>query len=308
MDRQFLGRRVRLLDLDATAVERFVAECLDPVPGAGDEAAAADGPTITLRGVPSAVPDAVDLGSATVGPWGTRHLRAGPDEFWVVEDGGGVHGTVGADGADLVLHGRPFTARRALHAAFAEAMTASGRLRLHTAVVADGRRVALLLGPSGRGKSTTVLRGLRAGWRPVAEDSCWLDPATLRVHRADRFLRLRPEGLAWLRSVRPDLRPGPLVDGKHEIPLDRLDGGAGTPSALTDLVLLVRTDDPTPAWSPLAPTTAVMALHQAAGIPHTARAGTVLTTAFADLVPRLHRHTLTLGAPDRPLPPLPDTP
>ncbi|HEX7051157.1 MAG TPA: ATP-binding protein [Longimicrobiales bacterium] len=48
------------------------------------------------------------------------------------------------------------------------------------------------LGPSGTGKSTTLLRLARAGWTPLAEDLSWVEPHTLTLYGWDRGVRLWP--------------------------------------------------------------------------------------------------------------------
>lgn len=165
-------------------------------------------------------------------------------------------------------------ARAALYTALSEAVRASGLVPMHAAAIARDDDSTLLLGPSGTGKTTTLLRAVRAGWSPLAEDLVWLDPGSLRVHGWDRGVRLWP-GTA--RDLVPDAPEGTwdvAADGKLFLPWQRL-AAPRTPSArLTRIVLLERTGaEPTdPRRSrptPLASAELVRVLWEATGVPLT---------------------------------------
>lgn len=262
---------------------------------------------IELAHDPAPVPEAVRIHDAATSPAGTRHLRIGDDEFWIFEpDAGAVHGQVGARGTRLALVGRPFAAWFALHFALVEALTASGLLWIHAAAVHDGTRTVALLGPTGRGKSTTLLRLARQGWQPIAEDGCFLDPSTLELVGVDDRVRLRPPALAALGPVLGDVDPGPLVAGRHEVPFARLGGGVAS-APLTHVVRLVRTPPGrATAWGPLSRAEAVMALYESIGIPNTIRVGALVGEACREVVRRTRHATLDLGAATDPIPPLVD--
>jgi hypothetical protein len=147
------------------------------------------------------------------------------------------------------------------------------------------------LGPSGRGKSTTLLRAASAGWTPVAEDAAFVDVSTLTVVRADAHDHVR-------------VRTSPESDDRRQVAFADLGGGA-TAARLTHLVRLVRGTASEPTWGPMSRADAVMALHEAVGVPTTRAVGRVLGPAFGDLVGRVETLTLDVGSPRAPLPALP---
>lgn len=129
----------------------------------------------------------------------------------------------------------------ALHLALGEAVRASGLVPLHAAIAIApnaARRATAFLGASGAGKSTMLLRLMRIGWTPVAEDFGWVDPETLTVYGWDRGVRTWP---GTLEAFRPDLaaRSWPR-DAHGKLLLDFCELGAATPRAgtLTGLTLL----------------------------------------------------------------------
>lgn len=254
---------------------------------------------ITIEARRVLVPHAIRDRPADLGTPGTRHLRLGGDEFWILEDDSGVHGRLDEYGAHLAVYGAPFRGWLALRFALAEAVGASGVVWLHTAAITDGTRTLALLGPTGRGKSTTLLRAVAAGWRPIAEDACFLDLTNLTLVGGDRHVRARVESAALLRAA--GLDPGPVVEGRHEIAYPAL-GGRVPAATLTDLVHLVRGAEPQPSWRPLRAADAVMALHEGAGIPNTARVGAVVARGFGEVVRRCRGTTLELGAPTEAFP------
>jgi hypothetical protein len=263
--------------------------------------------TISLTQSAQPVPLDVALAQAAFGPLGTRHIRVGPDQFWILEetDGrlDGVYGSLDDGGATIRLHGAPFGGAIALRNAMVEALGASGIIRLHAAAINDGTNTLALLGPTGRGKSTTLLRAVMGGWRPIAEDACLLDPATLRIIGVDRILRVRPEALTVLGSTLGEVDPGPLIEGRHEIGYDQL-GGLVPVAGLTHLVRLVRNSARHSRWKPLGAAKAVMALHQSTGIANTDRVGRSNATSFGQIVRATRTVDLELGAATSPLPPV----
>src|SRR5262249_3405818 len=164
----------------------------------------------------------------------------------------GVQGRFVTNGAQLAIVGAPFAAWSALQEALHEVLAVSGVLRLHAAVVQVDTATLALLGPSGRGKSTTLVRAAAMGWRPVSEDAVFLDLASLTVVGADErdHVRLRVPG----------------HDGRLEIGFAEL-GGRVPSASLTHLVHLVRGRTSVPRWSELSRADAVMALHEAMGMP-----------------------------------------
>src|SRR5690606_29170518 len=132
----------------------------------------------------------------------------------------------------------------ALYIAICEALRASGLLPLHAAVAVppagsvDWQPPAVppaadeggampppaiaFLGGRGAGKSTTLVHLVRAGWTPVAEDVCWVDPEAFVVYGWDRGVRLRRPAIE---AFFPDLGSAPLVpepDGKFLLGYEHL--------------------------------------------------------------------------------------
>ena len=125
---------------------------------------------------------------------GTQHLRSGGAHVWVVPTPRHLQrldvrrDTSGAPSAELVvdpgaLGDGTIRARPAVDAISAWAAR-RGIMPVHAAAVArdgrDGRdghdgRAVLLVGPGGRGKTTTALTLATRGWRLIADDRCFLE-------------------------------------------------------------------------------------------------------------------------------------
>ena len=255
---------------------------------------------VYLSEEPQAPPRAVVDAPHDVGIFDTRHVHARPDEFWILQGESGVRVQVGLQAAKVDMYGDPFTAWLALHGGISGALGASGLIHMHAAAIGKDGQTVVLLGPSGRGKSTTMVRAVGFGWRPMAEDGCWLEPVSLRLFGMDRSLRLLPDALDVLHSVAPGLDPVPGTDGKYTIPFADL-GGRLDDRLLTDLVLLERRPGAPSAWEPLSQTEAVMALYEAAGVPHTANHRAFAAAAFGDIVGRTTLARLRLGDTELPL-------
>jgi hypothetical protein len=182
-------------------------------------------------------------------------------------------------------------------------MANTGIVWLHAAAVHDGANTLVLLGTSGRGKSTTLVRAARQGWFPIAEDGCWLDVATRTLVGADHRVRLTPDSLALFGDL-TTAHEEPGKDGKHELDYEAV-GQRVASATLTHLVHMERSADPESAWHALDRARAVMALYQAVGIPNTERVGEWVAGAFGSLVRRTTCLRLQLGLPSAPIPPLP---
>jgi hypothetical protein len=157
----------------------------------------------------------------------------------------------------------------ALHIALCEGVRARGLVPLHAAVaVRDGFATALV-GPSGVGKSTTLLAAVDDGWLPLCEDFAWLDPATRRVFGwgGERGVRLDATGLSRLSA---DARAAPWrpgADGKFELAYDAIARARPAAADLTRVLVLTRDGAPTSMTEPLAPRSAALALWESAGVP-----------------------------------------
>src|SRR5581483_7530878 len=189
----------------------------------------------------------------------------------------------------------------ALYVALSESLRASGLLPLHTAAAARDGAVTLFMGPSGTGKSTTVLRAALQGWTPLAEDMVWLDPETLWVTGWDRGVRLRPDTR--------DRFAGPLAtlpwrsDADGKLVLDYHTFAAAPPrsSTLSRIIVLARDDRHAPGWEPMPPREMVRALWEATGVPLHTNARAWIARVIPDLISRVECRRLWIGNAPLPL-------
>ena len=273
-------------------------EALAPV------AAPAEPFVVELRTGSAPPPD----GPTVPGAHGLAYRPIGPDTFWVLDPdaaAGAVLVDVSEEPARLELVGAPFVAFRALDAAFTEVLAATGTVRLHAAVVTRGRTTVALLGPSGRGKSTTALRAMLAGWQIVTEDDCFVDTASLAVHGAGSEVRLRAEALDGLRPALGEVAAGPPTGDRHPVPFTAVGGRVDT-AVLTHFAHLSRARGPLPAWRPMARAERVMALHESCGIPLTARVRRVHANWFPAVSSRNRWFRLDPGPITSAFPELPE--
>jgi hypothetical protein len=181
----------------------------------------------------------------------------------------------------------------ALQLALTEALRASGLVPLHASVADGPRGATAFLGVSGTGKSTTLLHAAAQRARPIAEDLCWLEPASLTVFGWDRVVRVWPE---TLQSRFADVRTaGPAGDGKVLVPYAALGASGARTARLRRLALLTRDDARRSGWEDASPSAAVGALWEATGVPLSDGARQTVASAVADLVRRLELARLVLG-------------
>lgn len=191
-----------------------------------------------------------------------------------------------------------------LFLAVGEALRVSGLVSLHAAAAATpGGGVTAFLGPSGRGKTTTLLRSVAAGWAPVSEDMLWLEPATLRVFGGERGVRVLPEVLASLPPALAERDWGPPTTDKYLLPYDVLEthyGAARQSGARLRQVAVLERDPETPtsAWLALSKREAAIALWQASGLPITPQARTILAATIPKIVRDTDVRRLRLGRDD----------
>lgn len=183
----------------------------------------------------------------------------------------------------------------ALYVAVSETLRASGLVPLHAAVVVRDGRATVLAAPSGTGKTTTLLRLLAHGWRPLAEDLSWLDPATGTLHGWDRGLRLWQDGLDRLGPELARLPWATDPDGKRFLSWDALGAGRVPRAKLARFALLERDAARPTSLQPLPPHDAMRTLWEATGIPLTPEARAVVGGCIANLVRRLDLLRLRLG-------------
>ncbi len=180
-----------------------------------------------------------------------------------------------------------------------EAVRASGLLPLHcaAAVHPDEAGATALLGPSGVGKSTTLLALAQAGWAPVCEDFAWLDPTNGMVHAWDHGLRLRPDALERLGHGSAPTPSDPAAEKQlvayHDLG-ERYGVRRCVSAPLRRLVRLVRGDGPT-RWEALPRTHAVPVLWESIGLPLTTPARRQVAAHIAAIVDEAELLNLHLG-------------
>lgn len=275
--------------------------------------------SITIRSDDARPLGGLPTGDSLPGASDTRHLRIDGREFWVWEslreisqtsDTCAVRTFVDETDVTIIAHGSPFTAWAALANAFHEAIALSGVVPFHAAAVhrpallGEPSQTWMILGPSGRGKTTTVLRAIRAGWVPVAEDVCWLNPGTLEVIGSDTTLGVRSPSLGVLHDALPatrELLGRAPTSTKLLVPWCDL-GGIREPVTVTHVVELQHGPHGKVGLTDSTGLRTVMALYEAGGIPRTDRARTNLAGAIGRLAESTRPATLTLGGVDLPFP------
>jgi hypothetical protein len=251
-----------------------------------------------IRAAPDALPPdwkacAVPVQGQTLG------FRTAGAAWEMREAGGGIRFHLLAGETRIRLWGieaaaNPEPLYLALYVALTEALRASGLLPLHAAVAARGETGVAWLGAGGAGKSTTLLHAARTGWRPVAEDFCWLEPRNLRLYGWDRGVRVRPD---MIERFFPDLGDAPAdPDGKHLVPYERL--GAGEPRwcVLSRLALLTRElGGSASRWERTTAAEAVKALWESSGLPLHEPSRQLAATAIARLTREVPVARMVIG-------------
>lgn len=236
----------------------------------------------------------------------TIEWRGDANEWWTGDDRAGVRLAVGRSTSRIEL----WDARAsnddgamyaALYLAVCEALRASGLVPLHASVIVRDGIATALCGPSGVGKSTTLLRAIDAGWTPLAEDLSWLDAESLELHGWDRGVRLWPEGRARLAGWR-EAAWDTDADGKLFIPYERL-GAALVRQAPLGRVLALRRDDARESGvHALTYRDRVRGLWESIGVPLADLGRDVACRAIAALLSRVEIAGLVIGRAWSPLP------
>lgn len=230
-------------------------------------------------------------------PGRTLRFRSEGSVWEIGDEASGLRLEIGERGARIELWGWEAAGdgaarHHALYVALSEALRASGLVPLHAAVAARGGDVVAWLGRSGVGKSTTLLHAVNAGWRPVAEDLCWLEPGTLAAYGWDRGVRCWPETLRRFFPRLDGAQPAP--DGKHLIAYDRLGASSPRVATLTRLALLDRVAGSATRWEAVTPRDSVKALWEATGVPLASHSRQV-TAAAVERLSRLPAARYVLG-------------
>lgn len=99
-----------------------------------------------------------------------------------------------------------------------------GLVPLHGGCVGSGGRGVLLLGSSGAGKSTLALQAALGGLEFLAEDSVFVQPATLRATGLSAFVHARDESVDLFEpELRRRVREAPTIERRSGVRKRELD-------------------------------------------------------------------------------------
>jgi hypothetical protein len=218
-------------------------------------------------------------GTSVQGRMLTRELtwRTSGDEWEWREGPAGVRLCLAGSMARIRAWGgadRTAVLHEALYMAVCEALRASGLIPLHAAATVPPVRgdALALAGRSGSGKSTTLLRAVESGWRPICEDMCWLDPVTERVYGWDRGVRVHPGTVEQHVPRLADAAWSRGRDGKLLLPYDVLGDLMGRDAhprqATLGIVAMITRDAGTETrFEAMPPAESVRVLWESVGVP-----------------------------------------
>jgi hypothetical protein len=226
-------------------------------------------------------------------------MRSVEGEFWFGRPESGMRFTFEDGISKLEWWGTeiPFNA---LFIGICEGLRLSGLVSLHASIAAKNGLATAFLGPSGRGKTTTLLRASIAGWQIVAEDFSWLEPITMQLYGFDRGLRLLPDTANIFKQHHKDIELLEMIGGKYVVPYEQL-GVKRQAVKLERLAVLERNPDATSSWQALAKREGALALWEANGVPFTPDAQHFVSSIIPKLLAKLKLETLVLGAGELPL-------
>lgn len=235
----------------------------------------------------------------------TLRWRSVGGRWWLNEADGGLCFTLAPSWSRIDAWGSWIEAQApgfyvGLYLALTECLRASGLVPLHAAAVARDGAVTLLLGRSGTGKSTTVLRAALKGWTPLAEDTVWLDPAPLFVAGWDRGIRLWPEAKDRFAA---SLAPVPWrtdVDGKLVLDYRAFGDATRRSGTLARVVILAREAGRESGWESVSSRDMVRAMWEATGVPLAAETRTWVARVIPWVLSRVECRRLWIS--DAPLP------
>ena len=188
----------------------------------------------------------------------------------------------------------------ALYQGMCEVMRSSGLIPLHASVAARDGKASAFLGPSGTGKTTTLLRAIAAGWTPVSEDFSWLEPESLVLYSWDRKLHLLPDTLKKLEKLFPNVQPEEFNGRKHPVAFEDLAPRLWS-CPLSTLVVLERNSERVSEWQPLPKMQALVGFYSSTGVPLFGAVRQPFSDSSGVIIGRLEGKKLVLGARALPL-------
>ncbi len=229
----------------------------------------------------------------------TLEMRSADNQFWFGTPESGMRFTHQTNTATLEWWGTeiPFNA---LFVGVSEALRLSGLVSLHASIAARDGLATAFLGPSGRGKTTTLLRASIAGWQIIAEDFSWLDPTTMNLYGFDRGLRLLPDTAEIFKQHHPNIELTNKIIDKYVVPYEQL-GVKRQAVTLKRLAVLERDPNQTSSWQALSKRDGALALWEANGVPFTTEAQNFISSSIPSLLAKLKLERLVLGQGELPL-------
>jgi hypothetical protein len=226
-------------------------------------------------------------------------MRILENEFWFGTPESGLRFTHRSDMSKLEWWGDepPYNA---LFIGICEALRLSGLLSLHASIAARDGLATAFLGPSGRGKTTTLLRASIAGWQIIAEDFSWVDPENLNLYGFDRGLRLLPDTAEIFRQHHSNIELDTMIAGKYVVPYEQL-GVRRRAVKLERLAALERNPEQPSSWQVLPKREGALALWEANGVPFTPEGQNFISIIIPSLLARLKLERLVLGQGELPL-------
>ncbi len=213
---------------------------------------------------------------------------------WITLEQNAIQLELLESGANLTLYGSSDGLMQCMMVGMIEAIRASGLLPMHTSIAAKNGIGTAFTGESGRGKTTTLIYSIQAGFSPICEDFAWLEPNSLQVFGCDRGLRCLPDTLERVKSFFPDIQPIAFEVDKHLVPFEQLAPRVWH-CRLERLWTLERDLTKPTHLEPLPATQRVMALYGATGIPLTAQTRAQSSQHMASLAARLEIQRLHIG-------------
>lgn len=142
---------------------------------------------------------------------------------------------------------------------------------VHAAAIGANGQFWLVPAGSGKGKSVTTALALALGLEVLGDDFVLWDPSSDMLYSLYRSIRLRPDGLALLRSHFPSCAWMPLGqrdDGKHIVGPDSAHDGFHSHGRLRGILILPREHDSLSTPAELLKTfTSTFRLLQSLGVP-----------------------------------------
>jgi hypothetical protein len=213
---------------------------------------------------------------------------------WITLEENAVQLELHDTGAKLTLHGSRAGLMQCVMVGMIEAIRASGILPMHTSIAARDGIGTAFTGESGRGKTTTLIHSVKAGFSPICEDFAWLEPNSLEVFGCDRGLRCLPDTLERVKSLFPNIEPIAFEVDKHLVPFEQLAPRVWS-CRLERLWTLERDLSKPTHLEPLPAAQRVMALYGATGVPLTAQTRALSSLQMASLAKRLEIQRLQIG-------------